>query len=119
MAMATMETAATGSMFGGLSRLFVDRKINTKIAFGFGCVLLITAVSSFLAYCAFGTVAASFESYAQRVQSVSAAREIDREFLAFLRPVREFAFTGAEANVEAAVKSRETLQGALSRGVAQ
>jgi methyl-accepting chemotaxis protein len=115
--MATTQDVTTGSMFGNLSKLFVDRKINTKIAFGFGCVLLITALISFMAYSAFGKVSAAFETYAQRVQGVGIARNLDREFLAFRRFAREFALTGEDANVAAAQKERQTLKDTVSKGL--
>lgn len=92
--MTTIQHTASGSLFGRLSSVFVDRKIDAKIAFGFGCVLLITAVISYMAYSAFGRVAESFATYAQRVEGITIARDVDREFLAFRRFVREFALTG-------------------------
>jgi methyl-accepting chemotaxis protein len=116
--MATTQNVTTGSMFGNLAKLFVDRKINTKIAFGFGCVLLITAVISFMAYSAFGQVSAAFGTYAQRVMAVGIARGIDRDFLAFRRFVREFALTGDEANIASAEKERATLKEGVAKGLA-
>jgi CHASE3 domain sensor protein len=116
--MATTQNVTTGSMFGSLAKLFVDRKINTKIAFGFGCVLLITAVISFMAYSAFGQVSAAFGTYAQRVMAVGIARSIDRDFLAFRRFVREFALTGDEANIAPAEKERATLKEGIAKGLA-
>ena len=49
----------------GLSRLFNDRKIATKIAIGFAVVLSITAVISASAYFAFTKVDDSFRTFAR------------------------------------------------------
>jgi methyl-accepting chemotaxis protein len=113
---ATIGTSDTG---GGLSSLFTDRKINTKIAIGFGGVLAITAVISATAYLAFGNVATAFQTYSQRVAVVGLARDTDREFLAFRRFVREFSITGEEGDVVAAEKGRTVLKEIVAKGVAE
>ncbi len=46
---------------GGISRIFNDRKISTKIMIGFGCVLAITATISVCAYTAFGKADTGFQ----------------------------------------------------------
>ena len=116
--MATTQYVTTVSMSGSLSTLFIYRKINTKMAFALGCVLLITSFISFMAYAAFGQVSTAFGTYAQRVTAVGIARNIDRDFLAFRRFVREFALTGDEVNIAPAEKERTTLQEGVSKGLA-
>jgi methyl-accepting chemotaxis protein len=118
MAMTTLESATRKSPLESLSAIFVDRKINTKIAFGFGCVLLITAIISFMAYSAFGKVAHSFETYAMRVEGVGIARNLDREFVVLRRYVREFALSGEESNIKLAEQARSTVKEFISKGLA-
>src|SRR5262249_27239732 len=62
--------------------------------------------------------AESFATYAQRVEGVNIARNVDREFLAFRRFVREFALTGDEAEIAPAEQGRNTLKEAVSKGLA-
>jgi len=114
----TNTTIGTGGS-RSLPGLFTDRKINTKVAIGFGCVLAVTAVISATAYLAFGRVATAFQAYSQRVAVVGLARETDREFLAFRRFVREFAVTGEEADVVAAEKGRAVLGDIIAKGLAE
>jgi methyl-accepting chemotaxis protein len=120
--MATMQSAATAATVGtrasGLLRLFVDRKINTKIAIGFGCVLVITAVISYLAYAAFGQATESFAGYAARVKGAAISGNIDREFLAFRRLVGEYALTGEDSNVTAANQVKANLKDLVAQGQA-
>ena len=116
--MATIQSAATAAMAGGLLRLFVDRKINTKIAIGFGCVLVITAVISYTAYAAFDNVMESFTGYAARVKGVAISRNIEREFLALRRLVGEFALTGEDSNVTAADQVKASLKDLIAQGQA-
>ena len=116
--MATIQSAATAGSAGGLLRLFVDRKINTKIAIGFGCVLVITAVISYMSYAAFGNATESFTLYAARVKAVDISRNIDREFLAFRRLVGDFALTGEDSNVAAADQVKARLKDLLAQGQA-
>ena len=73
-----MATAATRSVLHSLVGLFADRKIGVKIAIGFFCVLAITATISAISYLAFGIVAASFETFCQRVDMVGIVRDVDR-----------------------------------------
>jgi methyl-accepting chemotaxis protein len=110
---------STTAASGGLTRLFTDRKIATKIAIGFACVLAIMATLSAISYSSFTSVGHNFESFNQRVGVVGLAREIDRGFLAFRRNVREFAVTGADADQQAADKGRATFKDLLAKALAE
>jgi methyl-accepting chemotaxis protein len=112
-------TATASSKPRGLAGLFADRTINTKISIGFACVLMIAAVISIMAHQAFVEVGESFATYAQRVMVVGIVRDVDREFLAFRRFVREFAVTGEEADVTAAQESRQRLEAVMAKGLAE
>jgi len=103
----------------GLLDAFSNRKIATKIAIGFALVLAITIGISVMAYVNFGSVQDSFMTYSQHVKVVGLARDIDREFLAYRRFVREFAVTGEEADVAVAGKAHALLSGIISDALAE
>ena len=103
----------------GIAGIFANRKIGTKIFVGFALVLAITIGISVTAYTTFASVEDSFKTYSQRVTVVGLARDIDREFLAYRRFVREYAVTGEEANVVAAEKGRALLSGIVSNALGQ
>jgi methyl-accepting chemotaxis protein len=60
-----------------------------------------------------------FSTYVQRVRVVGIVRDVDREFLAFRRHVREYALTGNEEQVEAAGKVRARLVKAIENGLGE
>jgi methyl-accepting chemotaxis protein len=101
----------------GLTSLFVDRKISTKITLGFVCVLAILATVSAMAWSGFRSSADSFAGYEQRVLVVGIARDIDRSFLNLRRFVREYAITGHESDVDSAKKEQTTLNAFLQQGL--
>ncbi len=101
----------------GLTSLFTDRKINTKVGFGFACVLAIMAVVSVTAWSAFRSSAEGFSTYAQRVMIVGIARDVDRSFINLRRFVREYSFIGLEADAESAKKEAVTLRALLQQGL--
>jgi methyl-accepting chemotaxis protein len=109
--------STSGAVNRPWSAIFADRKIITKIAVGFAGVLVITAVIAAMSYLSFGKVSDTFDAYANRVLVVGIARDVDREFLATRRLVREFVFTGEDADVIAAQKGKADLQAAIARGL--
>jgi methyl-accepting chemotaxis protein len=102
-----------------IAGLFANRKIGTKIAAGFALVLAIKMGISAMAYVTFGSVDDSFQAFSQRVTVVGLARDIDREFLAYRRFVREYAVTGEEADIIVAEKGRTVLSGIVSHALEQ
>ena len=105
------------SAFNAVASLLADRKINTKIALGFACVLTILAAVSGTAWFAFRASADGLATYAQRVAVVDIARDIDRTFLNLRRFVREFAFTGVQDNVASAKQEQAALHDLLKQGL--
>ncbi|HTB42965.1 MAG TPA: methyl-accepting chemotaxis protein [Acetobacteraceae bacterium] len=101
----------------GLTSLFTDRKIATKIAAGFGVVLLILAVSSTVAYLAFGRAAFVVESYAALVANSTIFRDIDLQVTQYRAHVREFVFSGDEATAATAIKDGEVLRQLVAGGL--
>ena len=94
----------------GLTSLFSDRKIATKIAAGFGAVLLILAISSTVTYYAFGRAASAVGSYAVLVANSTIFRDIDLQVTQYRASVREFVFSGDEATAAATIKDGEALR---------
>jgi methyl-accepting chemotaxis protein len=111
-------TAATTTSHGssGLGRLFTDRKISTKIGVGFACVLLLTALSSGAAYLAFGQVEQDVEAYSNRVAVADIVRDVDRDFLALRRYVREYVATGSEQALDIGLKRRDAVRASIAKG---
>ena len=103
----------------GLTSLLVDRKISTKVALGFACVLVILGTVSCMAYFAFISSAERVLLYSQRVAVVDIARDIDRGFISLRRFVREYAFTGVAANIDEAKKEETSLRGLIQRGLTE
>jgi methyl-accepting chemotaxis protein len=101
----------------GLTSLFTDRKIATKIAAGFGVVLLILAVSSTVAYLAFGQAASAVATYATLTANSSIYRDIDLQVTQYRAHVREFVFSGDEATAATAIKDGEVLRQLIASGL--
>jgi methyl-accepting chemotaxis protein len=103
----------------GLASLFIDRKIGTKVAIGFVCVLAILAVVSGVVWSAFRSSAEGLSTFTQRVTVVDIARDIDRSFVNLRGFVREYAFTGLQANADSAKKEAATLHALLQQGLTE
>ena len=101
-----------------IASLLIDRKIKTKIALGFACVLTILAITSGTAHFAFRSAAGNFATLMQRVTVVGIARDVDRSFVNLRRAIREYAFTGAERSYIAAnAREAATVRGLLQQGL--
>src|SRR5712664_722533 len=107
-------TAATPS---GLFGIFTNRRISTKILIGFVIVLALTAVISAMSYLGFGKVSTGFDTFRQRVTVVGIARDVDREFVALRRYVREFSLSGDETLIEPAQKQRMMVTAKIGEGL--
>jgi CHASE3 domain sensor protein len=103
----------------GIAAVFTNRKIATKIAIGFACILAITAVLSAIAYTSFVKVGHSFEAFNQRVAVVGLARDVELGFATFRRYAREFLQTGNENDFRAAIQRRDSLRGLVARSLAE
>ena len=84
---------------------------------GFAVVLALLAVLSVLSYRGFGKVSDGFEAFNQRVKVVSIARNVDRDFVAFRRFVREFSISGDENLLPEARRMRDLLAKNIKQGL--
>jgi methyl-accepting chemotaxis protein len=102
-----------------LSGIFNNRKIGSKIAIGFAAILALTATLSAISYSGFAKVSTEFATFNQRVEVVGIARDVDREFVAFRRFVREYSLAGDDAVIGQAQKLRSNLNAHIVRGVSE
>jgi methyl-accepting chemotaxis protein len=117
--MSSINLASSQHKASGLSGIFNNRKIGTKIAAGFVAVLALTATLSAISYWGFANVSTEFATFNQRVEVVGIARDVDREFVAFRRFVLVYSVTGDDALIEEAQKRRAAVTEHVARGVSQ
>ncbi|MGC1407378.1 MAG: methyl-accepting chemotaxis protein [Acetobacteraceae bacterium] len=96
-----------------------DRTIGTKVAAGFAVVLFILAVSSVLAWLAFGRASGAVDDYARLVANSGILRDIDLQVTRYRGLVREYVFSNDEATGAAAVKEGEALRQLIASGLAK
>ncbi len=102
----------------GISRLFNDRKISTKIGVGFALVLAIMAVISASAYLAFGRVSESFKLFGQQSANSGRAAGVDQNLLYVRWQAREYGLTGEQAFLDGARKGLATLAESIQKAEA-
>jgi methyl-accepting chemotaxis protein len=101
-----------------LATVFNDMKVNTKIATGFSIILAILIGVGGYGYVGIAHVADNFEGYTQRVAVVDAVSEIDREFLAYRRIVREATtVTDVAAAAKLAEEEEQRVKAAITHGL--
>ncbi|MEP6838227.1 MAG: methyl-accepting chemotaxis protein [Bradyrhizobium sp.] len=108
------QTAATppSSLFG----VFTNRRINTKIAIGFGCILLLMSAISAMSYIEFGKVERDVSDYSRKVSNSSLISDIDRQFLALRRYAGEVS-QNLEENTAGAENARKIVRERLDQVV--
>ena len=100
--------------------LISDRTIGTKVAAGFAVVLLILAVSSVLAWLAFGRASGARRRLHRAGGTNSAIfRDIDLQVTQYRGHVREYVFSNDEATAATAVKDGEALRQLIASGLAK
>ena len=100
----------------GLFGFFTNRKISTKIAIGFACILVITGLISAISYAEFGKIDRDFSDYSRKVTNGAVIGDIDRQFLAFRRYAGEVA-ENIEENFAAADKTRKIVRERLDQAL--
>jgi methyl-accepting chemotaxis protein len=101
----------------GLTSLFTDRKIATKVAAGFGVVLLIFAVSCTVAYFAFERAASALDTYTRLTTNSALFRDVDLQVTRYRAHVREFVYSGDEATAATAIKDGDALRKMIADGL--
>jgi methyl-accepting chemotaxis protein len=96
-----------------------DRTIGTKVSAGFAVVLLILAVSSALAWLAFGRTSGAVADYTRLVVNSAIFRDIDLGVTQYRGHVREYVFSNDEATAATAVKDGQALRQLIASGVAK
>jgi methyl-accepting chemotaxis protein/CHASE3 domain sensor protein len=89
----------------------------SKIVLGFALVLAVSAVSMGLAYYGFEKVAHGVTAYRNSVAESDAARNIDRELIAFQAQARYFALSGKEQDATAALAAQDALKAAIAQSI--
>ena len=102
-----------------LASMFTDRKIGTKIAAGFGVILLILVVSSSAAYIAFGQAADAVGEYAKLVTNSAIYRDIDLQVTRYRDHAREYVMSDNEPTAEAAIKDSAAVRQLIATGLAR
>jgi CHASE3 domain sensor protein len=95
-----------------------DRTIGTKIAAGFTVVLLFLAVSSGIAYVAFGRVASAVDTYAGLVTRSATYRDIDLKMAQYRGHVREYFYSDDQETASTVIKEGEALRKLIADGLA-
>jgi methyl-accepting chemotaxis protein len=90
-------------------KFFSDSKISIKIAIGFGVVLTLTLALSVAASWSLNRIEAKFVDVGHKVLISSIVRDIDRDFLAMRRLVRDYGHTGEIRFHEEAGKRRQVV----------
>ena len=108
--------SSTVSAPSGLFGIFANRRINTKIGIGFGCILVITALISAISYVEFGKIDRDFSDYTRKVTNGAVIGDIDRQFLALRRYAGEIS-DNLEENVAAADKTRKIVRERLDQAL--
>ncbi|MGX7744278.1 methyl-accepting chemotaxis protein [Rhodopseudomonas parapalustris] len=98
---------------------FTNRKIGVKIAIGFAAVQVLMAVMAVLNYSSFGKVGVAFTDFDQRVGVVGAVRDVEQDFNAFRRVVREYSLTGEDHLIAEASKRSTELQDHIKQALQQ
>jgi methyl-accepting chemotaxis protein len=97
----TVDIRAAETNTTGVSRLFNDRKISTKIAIGFACVLAIAAAISVGAKMGFSKADLGLQNVVHSSTNLTKMTELEREFLVLRTSLREY-----EQGGQAAARSR-------------
>jgi methyl-accepting chemotaxis protein len=98
--MTTQASAPPNAGSGGLSGLFTDRKIGTKIFFGFGCVLLLMAILSGVAVMGLRALDETFEGYSRISTQAINGVAVDGNVTDIRRNVLIYVDTGNKAQLE-------------------
>jgi methyl-accepting chemotaxis protein len=103
----------------GIGSFIANCRIGSKIAIGFAVVLLILAVSSTLAWLAFGQVTSAVGGYAELVATSAIYRDIDLTVAQYRGHAREYVVSDNEDTAAAALKEGAELHELIAKGLAR
>lgn len=106
----------TANASSGPFGFFANRRISTKIAVGFACILATTGLISAIAYMEFGKIDRDFSDYSRKVTNGAVISDIDRQFLALRRYAGEIS-DNLEENFAAADKTRKIVRDRLDQAL--
>ncbi len=96
-----------------LTRRLPTLRFRAKIILGFGLVLLISAVSLYIAYLGFEKVSSAVASWRTSVSEADLARNIDRELIAYRGLARYYVVTARDDDAKAAQAAEARLKDAI------
>lgn len=92
-------------------------KILARIALGFASVLLILAIVSGVSVMALNKIEANVERFVQQVEIVGIVSDIDRNFLAARRYIREYSLAGDDESLKSSKSRTEEVRLAVKQGL--
>ncbi len=99
----------------GVSLKMPTLRFRSKVTLGFGCLLILSAISMGFAYVGFGRIATSVAASRAGVAEADLARNIDRELISFRESVRYYVITSNDADAETAQAAQARLKAAIEQ----
>jgi len=96
-----------------LTRRLPTLRFRAKISLGFGLLLVISAVSLYIAYLGFEKVSSAVASWRTSVSEADLARNIDRELIAYRGLARYYVITAKDDDAKAAQAAEAHLKDAI------
>jgi methyl-accepting chemotaxis protein len=90
-------------------------RFRSKVLLGFGCLLIVSAVSMGFAYFGFGRIANSVTAYQAGVTESDLARDIDHELSSYRALARYYVLTGSEDDANAVQAAQQRLKIAIDK----
>lgn len=96
-----------------------NRGFGTKVGAGFAAVLLILAISSTMAWPAFGEANQALSRYALLLGNSAIFRDIDLTVSRYRGHAREYTYSNSKATADLAVNDAEALRTRITAGLAR
>ncbi len=86
-----------------------------KVLLGFSCLLVVSAISMGFAYVGFERIAGSVNAYQAGVAESDAARNIDRDLMAYRDLVQYYIVTGSDDDAQATLAAQDQLKSSIAK----
>lgn len=86
-----------------------------KVLLGFSCLLVVSAISMGFAYFGFERIAGSVAAYQAGVAEADAARDIDRDLMAYRDLVHYYIVTGSDDDAQATLAAQDQLKTSIAK----